>query len=118
MRDPLLTDTPRARATDPESSHEAADRIKRTGRLSLHQRQALEAVRKWPGRTAAELAENGRRYNAGNGRPRFLTDRYELSRRLPELAPVHAVQSEGKRPCKVLGSNCVTWAPVAREQAA
>lgn len=84
----LLADLPRARATDPETSHVAAARVKATGHLRESQQAVLAAVRRWPGRTAPELGA----LLAGTpvrGKPRpAVWWRYEVSRRAPELAPV------------------------------
>jgi len=48
---------PRARLTDPESSHRAADELEATGRAARQMRAALVAVRAHPGSTARELSE-------------------------------------------------------------
>ena len=66
-----MTDTPRARRSDPETSHIAADRIKASGVLGKQQAAVLEAVRRYPGSTAVEIAKL-----AG-------IDRYAVSRRRP-----------------------------------
>ncbi len=57
MNQPPLFQPSRVRLTDPVSSHAAADRIERRGRLALHQQEARRLVRRWPGRTCAQLAE-------------------------------------------------------------
>lgn len=62
-----------ARATDPESSHAAADRMETSGALSKQREIALRAVIAHPGYTSKEIA-------AASG-----LDRYMLARRLPEL---------------------------------
>lgn len=69
----LMADLPRSRAQDPESSHDAADAIRRSGALAGQQKAVLEAVKRWPGLTSLELA----------ARLRF--DRYQVARRLPEI---------------------------------
>jgi hypothetical protein len=95
---PPLTDTPRARRTDPETSHMAAQRIKASGALGCQQSAVFAAVRQWPGSTAVELARL-----AG-------MDRYAVSRRLPELEPVHVRRGEA-RTCEANGRPQVTWWP-------
>lgn len=91
-----LTDTPRARNTDPESSHVAAQKIRAV--LGCQQSAVLAAVKQWPGMTAVELAHLGK------------MDRYAVSRRLPELCPVH-VRRGDIRDCSVNARPQVTWWP-------
>lgn len=90
--------TPAARATDPETSHLAAEIMTKSGVRAHQQRQVLSALREWPGRTSAELASN-----AG-------MDRYAVARRLPELVPLFAFRG-GSRACAVSGRPAVTWWP-------
>jgi len=90
--------TPAARATDPGTSHAAAEAITKTGVRAHQQRQVLAALREWPGCTSAELASN-----AG-------MDRYAVARRLPELCPTFAFRG-GSRACAVSGRPAVTWWP-------
>jgi DNA-binding MarR family transcriptional regulator len=52
----MLADTPRARNSDPITSHIAAARIKAIGTLAAHQTKILAAVRSHPGSTYVELA--------------------------------------------------------------
>lgn len=91
-----VTDTPRARRTDPVTSHEAADAIKASGELGRQQREVLDAVRRWPGLTSLEL---GARMNI---------NRWQVARRLPELEPLHVRKGERRR---VNGRRHVTWWP-------
>lgn len=97
----LLTDTPRARRTDPQTSHQAAERIKSSGKLRAQQQTVLDAVKRFPGSTAVELASR-----AG-------LDRYMVSRRLPELAPIW-VRRHAPRVCTVKGTAQITWYAVDR----
>jgi hypothetical protein len=93
------TDTPRARRSDPETSHLAAERIK--PKLRAQQQAVLDALARWPGSTAVELAhETG-------------LDRYLVSRRLPELVPVWARRGK-PRVCTVAGTIQGTWYAVDR----
>lgn len=103
----LLADLPRSRATDPNTSHQAADRIRRSGQLGRQQLQVLEAVRRWPGRTSAELGQLVAA-ELGQDPTRW---RYTVARRLPELAPVHIRRSK-PRSCEVTGNPATTWHPV------
>lgn len=89
---------PRARRTDPSSSHDAARRI--SGAISGHQQcQAYAAVRANPGRTSSELAaETG-------------LDRYMLARRLPELLDEGMVTRRPPRADYYTHRPGVTWWP-------
>lgn len=93
------TDTPRARRSDPETSHIASGRIR--PKLRKQQRAVLDALTRWPGSTAVELAhETG-------------LDRYLVSRRLPELVPVY-VRRGRPRECTVNKTPMTVWYPVDR----
>lgn len=96
----LLTDTPRARETDPITSHEAGDQIKASGALGQQQRAVLAAVQRWPGLTSLELAA------------RMQRDRWMVARRLPELSPIHVRKGTEFR--TVNGRRHCTWWPVSR----
>jgi hypothetical protein len=88
--------TPRARRTDPETSHLAAERI--APKLRAQQQVVLDALIRWPGSTAVELAK-------ASG-----LDRYLVSRRLPELVPTHARRGK-PRVCTVASTPQTTWYP-------
>lgn len=107
-------ETPAARASDPQSSHEAAAVHTATGKRAAQQARALEAVRAFPERTSAEIASR-----AG-------LDRYELARRLPEIRTAGFVEnvpdeSQPKdatgqfppllRKCNVTGKRAMLWRP-------
>jgi len=94
-----FTDTPRARRTDPETSHMAAERIK--PKLRAQQELVLAALRNFPGSTAVELA------HVAN------LDRYMVSRRLPELVPIW-VRRGKPRECTVNKTRMGSWWPVER----
>ncbi len=64
-------DTPRARRTDPLSSHRAADAI--TPHLSKQRLEVWEALRRHPGRSTKDLAAVAK------------LDRHMVARRAPEL---------------------------------
>jgi hypothetical protein len=98
----LLADTPRARRRDPQTSHQAAEGIRRSGELGKQQRAVLEAVRAFPGKTAVELA-----HLAG-------LNRYAVSRRTAELSPAH-IRRGPPRICTVNGRPQTTWYAVHRE---
>ena len=65
---------PRTHRNDPVSSHEAEAWMRDTGKLAAQARQALELIRRHPGRTSKELAL-----------ATDALDRYQLARRLADL---------------------------------
>ena len=95
----LLTDTPRSRRDDPETSHAAADWVRRTGVLNGHQRAVLDTVRSHPGSTYLEIAQHSG------------IERHAVARRLKELEPMHIrrgeIRRDGPRPL-------LSWWPVER----
>lgn len=103
----VLTDTPRARESDPSTSHEAGVRIGRSGVLGLQQLQVLAYVRLWPGLTSAELAAKV----AERTRQEPEAFRWMIARRLPELRPVWVVNGAA-RLCAATGNKAMTWMPV------
>lgn len=89
---------PRARKTDPETSHQAARKV--AGKADLRRVLLTAAVCDAPGRTAAEIARD-------LGHPEI--DAYEASRRLPEC---EGLRKGASRQCEVKGTTCVTWEPI------
>jgi len=90
-------DAPRARRTDPGTSHQAAAAIAASGELGRQQQAVLDGLRRWPGLTSLELA----------GRLRL--DRYQVARRLPELEGCGLAR---KGPPRRVGSRPgVSWWP-------
>lgn len=87
-----------ARKTDPETSHAAASGI--APHLGALQQAAADAVRRWPGRTATELA-----VNAGHADPRV------FNRRLGECERFGMVRRGEPRACKATGRQAATWWP-------
>jgi hypothetical protein len=90
-------DRPLAHRGDPLSSFEAADRALKSGRLQGQMRFVLIGVRRWPGRTSAELAEL------------LGCSRYDTARRLPALEHRGLVRKDRSRLCAACKSVCVTW---------
>lgn len=103
---PALIDIPRAAAADPSTSHAAAARIKASGALGRQQRRVLDAVKRWPGSTSAELAEK----IASLEQKHWAEVRALVARRLPELAVFH-VKRGAQRVCLITKSECITWWP-------
>lgn len=95
-----MTATPISRATDPGTSHIAAEEVTRSGRRDSHVAMVMAVVRESPGLVAHEIA------------PRAGLDYIECVRRLSDaknrgLARQGAVVKWKNRPC-------VTWWPEAK----
>jgi len=88
-----------SRASDPETSMEAADQVESSGKAGRQRMICLKYVKENPGQTAAEIARE-----AG-------LERHVPSRRLPELRPKY-VKNGHARVCMVTGSKSMTWYPV------
>ena len=86
---------------DPQTSQQAAERLRESGRLGAQQRAVLEALRRCNGATHAELG-------AFMGL-HWLTP----ARRLPELERAGLVRKGEPRICRVKGSRCTTWWSIA-----
>ena len=89
----------RARNTDPATSHAAARDVERSGGAAAQRARCLHIVKRCPGATAAEIAE--------------MTglERHAPSRRLPELRAGGFVVNGGKRKCRIMGRDSLTWYP-------
>ena len=109
----LLADLARAGRTDPGTSHEAAEAVRRSGALRESQLILLEAVRTNPGKTATEIGEllDGRTCRDVAHSAHWW--RIEASRRLAELDQSHVRRGE-PRTCSVAGTSQATWWPVER----
>lgn len=90
-------DRPRTHRGDPQTSHEAAEHLKRSGRLAAQQQAVMEALRECDGATHAELGVFMGLH--------WLTP----ARRLPELERAGLVKKGEPRICRVKGSRCTTW---------
>lgn len=90
---------PMARATDPDTSHEAAAEVTASGVAHAQRAAVLEAVRRQPGGTSDELADA------------MGASRYTPARRLIELERAGLVARGGARPSKLTGRNGLTWWP-------
>lgn len=89
-----------ARATDPSTSHEAAEDITRSGVRAAQQQIVADAVRRFPGLTSFELA-----IRAG-------LDRYVVARRLSEIEETQAIRRGAARLCAESNRKAMTWWPV------
>lgn len=95
-----FVDTPAARSSDPETSHEAEEYINATGNRAEQQARTIAAVRAFPGLTMQELAQ-------ATGYCRFM-----LGRRISECETAGAVVRGQKRKCAVTGRTAEPWYPV------
>ena len=86
------------RKSHPSTSQEAADKLIQSGRLSGNAADAFNLVRRFPGRTGAELDEI-----AGCKVSR------RISKRLGGLKSDGRVVNGPKRNCEVGCNVCVTW---------
>lgn len=91
----------RAAHADPATSHEAADRMTRSGRAAANAAAVLALVRANPGLTSRELSELPA-CPAG-------IDRWECARRLPDLERHGRVRKGPARACRSSGTRAVTW---------
>jgi hypothetical protein len=98
-----LFDHPRSRRSDPQTSHDAAEHVAKSGLAADQQKRVLAAVVRWPGRTASELAENARAVSQST-----LT-RYDFGRRLPELRRRGLVPNGPARTCRVTRRQAMVW---------
>ena len=101
------TSTAAARTSDPDTSHQAANRVERKGKAATNRKRILGAVRARQGGTACEYAKE------------LSMDRHETSRRLPELRADGEIGNapgwgpddpkEHTRICKVKKTSMLTW---------
>ncbi len=103
---PPLVDVPRARETDPTTSHQAAAAIKASGALGEQQRDAVQIVRLFPGRTTSELAKL--KVDELGAEGSWEKWRHIFGRRLSDLKNVH-VEARAPRRCAVTGRQAATW---------
>ena len=96
MQNDLFAATPVARATDPDTSHQAGEEVTDSGARGDQQRMVLKGLSRYPNLTTRELAA------------RMNTCRYVVARRMPELAPIY-VSVVGKRRCTVTGRTAQVW---------
>jgi len=98
--DVSCADRPRARArrTDPDSAHAAARLVESRGLASSQRALVLDLVRRYPGKTSAELAARSSDL-----------DRWQIARRLPELAEAGAIIRGEERTCRCCQRRSLTW---------
>ena len=96
---------PMARKTDPDTSHEAAD--KHEGVLSERRLQVLSLVKAYPGATSGELARLMFSKLGGSLSIRSCVE--TPHKRLPELLRLGYVRMGAKRECGDSGYTATTW---------
>lgn len=89
-------ETPAARRSDPESSHEAAEQMVRSGRRQAHVAVVVRAVRENPGLTSYELA-----LVCG-------LERHEVARRTADAETAGEIE-KGPVRRQANGRSAVTW---------
>jgi len=97
---PPRVETPAARATDPSTSHAAAALVTATGKRHSQAERVLDALRRHPGSTSAELAK------------RMGVDRFMPARRLKELETGRRAMRGNVRRCTACGNPSETWWPL------
>lgn len=98
----LLSNSAIARRQDPETSHEAAEHITKSGSRARQQNAVLDLVKRFPGMTSAELAVKSELEDGG-------LDRATTARRLPELRKARLVKNGWDRVCTATGRKGMTW---------
>jgi hypothetical protein len=102
--EPSKGERPRSHRDDPETSRRAAENLAKSGKHKTQRGATLEAVRRCPGATHAELG-------------RFMgVDWLTPARRLSELEDAGLVRKGEPRVCRVKGTRCVTWWAVEQEE--
>lgn len=95
-REPIIPPA-RSRDADDDTSHEAAERMNRSGKAGRHCQMVLKAVAGHPHCTAGEIGEL-----SGLGH-------IEAQRRLSDLYRAGEVAKGPKRRCSVKNTTMVTW---------
>jgi len=85
------------KTNNPVSSKIAGAMIENSGIAENQRAAALNAVKRWPGKTSLELAKLSG------------LDRYILARRLPEIKELKQGDDRRQRCCRVTGRMSVVW---------
>lgn len=108
---------PLARSTDHDTSHEAGNEQRKSGRQSNHMDEVLKFVGLYPGRTYRELHNKYLSHELRKSR-RPVLEAVEFQRRLNDLAPRDAdgnpapeakVRRAEARVCSASGRRAQTW---------
>ena len=108
-----LVDKPRARRTDPPTSHRAAQGIRR--RLGKEQLRVKDLIKRYAARglTSAELGHNWAKANKKTGEA-WREYYHRVARRAPELAAGGFVRQGKQRQCRKTGNTAMTWFPMQK----
>jgi len=87
-----------ARATDPQTSHRAAESVEKSGRAQTQRSRILAVLSRLRRSTAGEIAS---RLDG--------IDRHTVSKRLPELERRGSVKRMDPRKCTAHGTEMTTW---------
>lgn len=96
----MNTTHPMYRSTDTDTSREAAESMEAGGHAARQRDEVILAVRRYPGKTSAELA-------ALTG-----MDRFAAARRLPEVEREGRAVRGAARKCEQTQRSSITWWPV------
>ncbi|MES1926546.1 MarR family transcriptional regulator [Salinisphaera sp. T31B1] len=120
-------ETPAARASDPHTSHAAADAMTASGWRRHHQDIVTAAVRLSPGSTSAELSAVCERRSLTVARIVYdktwpnrdeeasvRLDRWQIARRLPEAETAEDIRRGEARKCSIKERKSLTWWPVVK----
>jgi len=103
----LRADLPRSRLSDPDTSHQAAEKVRKSGQLGKQQRLVLDAVKRFPGKTSAELGQ----LIASERSEDAVVWRYRAARRCPEVSVTGLIRRRSPRTCEITGHPAMTWWP-------
>lgn len=106
MNQAALNFPPASRASDPATSRQAEAKITHSGQRQSQADMVAELVKRYPGRTTAELALLGP------------FDRYQVARRMADLIAVGRVTRGTPRRCETNGTNAHTHYIAQQEAAA
>lgn len=90
---------PQTHSRDPQSSHDAETRMRKSGKMKRHAEHVLELVREWPNFTSRELSETRQ----------CRLDLVEVRRRLTSLMNDGRIEQGPQRTCTVARTRAVVW---------
>jgi hypothetical protein len=100
-------DSPIARTTDPQTSHQAAAQHT-LGKRAIRQRQVLNLICRVPGQTSGELA---RAMHSAHPELPIAVAVESPHKRLADLEQKGLVEKGRTRPCRDSGYDRITWYP-------
>lgn len=91
----------RARRDNPQTSHEAAAQVERSGKATSHRNILANFVKEHPGLTNGELSRELPEIGL-----------YAISKRMGEIARMGLIRRGESRVCSVNGTSMTTWWPI------